>query len=168
MMKVVLYMAMSVNGYAAKENDDTPWSDGEWKNYAKMVKKAGNLIVGRRTYEIMKKANEFEKIGNPFVVVVSHENKNEKGAVFVKSPKDAVKLLNEKGFKMALVGGGGKLNMGFMKENLIDQIYIDIEPVVFGNGVKLFDEGDFESKLELIGVRKISKNEIQLHYNVRK
>ncbi len=34
-VKVTLYMAMTVNGYVAKENDETPWSDEEWESYSK-------------------------------------------------------------------------------------------------------------------------------------
>ena len=73
-----------------------------------------------------------------------------------------------KGFTSALVGGGGKLNASFMKENLVDEIYLDVEPVVLGKGVKLFDDGEFEKSLELLVIKKISKDEIQLHYKVKK
>ena len=39
-MKVILYMAMSVNGYVATEQDETPWSDEEWESYHNAVMKA--------------------------------------------------------------------------------------------------------------------------------
>ena len=56
-MKVILYQAMSVNGYIAGAHDETPWSDEEWKSFSKAVSEAGNIIIGRRTYELMKKSN---------------------------------------------------------------------------------------------------------------
>ncbi|MFA4819558.1 MAG: dihydrofolate reductase family protein [Candidatus Aenigmatarchaeota archaeon] len=166
-MKVILYMAMTVNGMIAKENDETPWSNAEWKNYAKKVKECGALIVGRRTYEIMKKSNELKKIGNPFTVVVtSVEKEDNKSFVFVRSPKDALEIMKKKRFHKVLLGGGSMINASFMKAGLVDEIYLDVEPVVFGRGIKLFSEEDFEAKLKLIGTKKISKNEIQLHYKV--
>ena len=70
-MKVTLYMAMTANGMIARKNGDTPWSASEWKSYSKSVRSHKALIIGRRTYEIMKKGNDFKRIGNPFVVVVS-------------------------------------------------------------------------------------------------
>lgn len=30
-MKVILYMATSINGYIAREDYSTPWSEEEWK-----------------------------------------------------------------------------------------------------------------------------------------
>jgi len=67
-----------------------------------------------------------------------------------------------------VVAGGGKLNASFLKEGLVDEIYLDVEPIAFGKGIKLFDDEDFEVNLELIEVNKISQNEIQLHYKVKK
>jgi len=38
------------------------------------------------------------------------------------SPKEAVKVIKEKNITNALIGGGGKLNASFMKQNLIDKL----------------------------------------------
>jgi riboflavin biosynthesis pyrimidine reductase len=67
-----------------------------------------------------------------------------------------------------LVAGGGKLNGSFMKEGLIDDIYLDVEPTILGNGIKLFGDRELEKKLRLIGMKRLSRNEIQLHYKVIK
>ena len=37
-MKVIMYMAMSLNGMIAKNNDDTPWSKVIWSGYYKIAK----------------------------------------------------------------------------------------------------------------------------------
>jgi riboflavin biosynthesis pyrimidine reductase len=79
-----------------------------------------------------------------------------------------LKLLKERGFKTALVGGGGKLNSSFMKERLVDEIYLEVTPMIFGKGIKVFEDSNFEAKLELLGVKKLSSNEIQLHYKILK
>lgn len=171
-MKVILYMGISVNGYIAKTSEDTSWiTDVEWENYKEMCNKTGNVIMGRRTYEIAKDEGYFPFTPESFqVIVTSQKFKNDwpNQVAFVKSPKEAIRILEEKGFKKALVGGGGDLDSAFMDENLIDEIYLDIEPIVLGNGIKLFADADFESKLELIGTKNLSKNEIQLHYKVLK
>ena len=168
-MQVILYMATTVNGYIARENDETPWSDAVWDSYYKIAKQFKAIILGRRTYEIMKEVNEFEKIGNPFTVVVSREDfAHNSNFSITKSPKEALKILEDKHFDKILVGGGGTLNSSFMKENLIDEIILDVEPLVFGKGIKLFSDNNFDAKLELIEIKSLSKNTIQLHYKVLK
>ena len=168
-MQVILYMATTVNGYIAKENNETPWSDEEWQHFSKFVKEIKNIIIGRNTYEIMKERDEFSKIGNPFTVVVSKEDfAHNSNFAIAKSLKKALKILKEKKFAKALVAGGGMLNSSFMKEKFVDEIYLDVEPLVFGKGIKLFSDNDFDAKLELIETKSLSKNSIQLHYKILK
>ena len=168
-MKVVLYMATTVNSYIAKENGDCPWSDAVWDSYYTIAKQFKALILGSVTYEIMKNANEFEKIGDPFTVVVASKPVAKRAHVaFVTSPRDALKLLKEKGFAKVLVGGGGRVNASFMKEQLIDEVILDVEPLVFGKGIKLFADEEFETALELIEVKRLSGHTIQLRYKVKK
>ncbi len=168
-MKVILYMAMTANGYIAKENDDAPWSDEEWESYSAFAKKIGNLVIGRRTYKIMNADSAFEKLGNPFVIVVSsREESFVSDCVFVASPQEALDELKKKGFFVALVCGGSSLNASFMQENLIDEIYLDVEPMMWGKGISLFAQEPFEAKLKLIDVKKLSPDTLQLHYKIEK
>jgi len=76
--------------------------------------------------------------------------------------------LKKKGFSEILVAGGGKLNASFMQKGLVDEIYLDIEPFVFGSGIKLFANGEWENKLKLLGTKLLSKDTIQIHYKVIK
>lgn len=168
-MKVILYMAMTANGIIARENDETPWSAAEWKNYSREVKKSRALIIGRRTYEIMNKNSEFKRLGNPFTIVLTGQPiKASKNFIFVSSPQKAVDTLHERKIRRAILGGGSKTNSEFLKSDLIDEIILDVEPMIFGNGIKLFAEDIFESRLALIKIRKLSKDEVQLHYKVIK
>jgi dihydrofolate reductase len=171
-MKIILYMATTINGFVAKENDDTSWvTETEWASFRSVIKRVGNLIIGSRTYEIMQKGGEFKDLEKIKVVAVASgknfEADNPSHSV-VHSPNEAIEFLEQEGFNEALVAGGGMLNGSFMTENLIDEIYIDVEPMVLGKGIKLFDEKDFERRLELIETKKLSENEIQLHYRVLK
>ena len=119
-------MSMTVNGYIAKEDDATSFvSPQEWRQFATMVKKVGNLIIGRRTYEVMLKEDEFKKLGKIVVVIVSSHNlviANPQHHI-VSSPQQALQLLKTKGFKTALLGGGAKLNTAFLQEKMVDEIY---------------------------------------------
>lgn len=164
---------MTANGMIAKENDDTSWvSDIEWENFKSIVKKAGNIIIGRRTYDVMKKNGEFDVLGNIKVFVLTHDIyvKDENPNIFFtdEHPKELIETLQYEGFEEVLITGGGNLNSLFMKEGLIDEIFLDVEPKVFGQGIKLFSDEEFEADLELIDVKEFSPNEVQLHYKVKK
>src|SRR3989338_8570587 len=166
-MKVVIYMAISSDGFIAREDGSTNFvSDAEWINYSKFVNSAGNIIIGRKTYEIMKKNKEFDKLGNIFVVVVSNKDikTTEKNYLFVKSPQEALECLQKKNFNVAVVSGGAKINTSFVKENLVDEIVLDVESEILGKGIKLFD--DIEPRLKLISKKRFGDNEFQCRYNV--
>ena len=61
---------------------------------------------------------------------------------------------------------GGKLATSFLKEGLVNEIYLNVEPIVFGKGIPIFTNENFEKNLELLQVKKFSKNEVRLHYMV--
>lgn len=161
-------MAMTINGFIAKENDKTPWSDATWASYSTIVRNFGNMIVGRRTFEIMQKANEFHKTGNPVTVIVSNSSlKVPDQFTVVYTPEEAFDILETKGFTKALLGGGSKLNAAYMERGLVDEIVLDIEPQIFGRGIPLFHEMKVERKLVLQESIRIGQDVLQLHYRVR-
>ena len=169
-MKVILYMAITPNGLIAKENDDVSFvSKVSWRGYLKNVKKAGCAIIGRRTYEVMS-TTEFVK--GALYIVLTHNKKLKKKSPTVRftneNPKLVLKSLEREGIKKVCISGGGGLNSSFIKENLIDEMYLDVEPTLLGKGIKVFADADFDRKLKLLDIKKLSKNEVQLHYKVIK
>jgi dihydrofolate reductase len=162
-------MAISANGMIAKTDDNTSWiSETEWNSYSSTVRNAGCLIVGQRTYHILTKQPEFSEFKDVKLVVVSNNDFPvlSPNHQIASSPKNALELLKDS--DTVIVAGGGILNASFIKESLIDEVYIDIEPIILGNGIKLFNGDDFEVKLELLNTKQLSSNELQLHYKVIK
>jgi dihydrofolate reductase len=58
MSKTVLYMAISADGFIAGPDDETPWSEEEWESFKAFVKTCDAVLIGRRTYEIMRQIQE--------------------------------------------------------------------------------------------------------------
>jgi dihydrofolate reductase len=170
-MKVILYMAMTADGYIAKLNDDTSFvSPVESASYVAAVKTAGNMIIGRRTYEILSKQDEFKefKAAKVKIVVVSQ-------SAFVAPFEEDMSVLTPQEALAAfpkdvavVVAGGGKLNGSFLEAGLIDEIFIDLQPALLSSGIRLSEGAQFECSLQLLGTRQLSENEIQLHYKVIK
>lgn len=171
-MKTILYMGVTPNGYIARENGDSEWtSEEDLKGFQENSKNAGNIIMGKNTYLDASKAGLIPFQG-ALNIVVSRENiENKYGnqvLITDKSPKEVLEMLKEKGFTTAFIAGGGLLNTAFMKEGLIDEIYLDVEPLIFGKGIKVFGDGKFDYELELLETKKLNDNTVQLHYKVIK
>lgn len=168
-MKVILYMQITANGFIAKPDDNTDWiSSEDWANYNTTVQKTGAVIIGRKTYELIAKQTGFDDLEKVKVVVVSHNDFETviENHLKASTPQQALELLKD--CSEVIVGGGGTLNSSFMKAGLVDGIYLDVEPVIFGKGIPVFAPEDFECELELLETRNITKNSIQLHYGVKK
>lgn len=173
-MKVILYMAMSANGIIARETGTEDFlSHTNWETFSNLVGEYQNFIVGQKTYEAVKNWGEdygFDDFAQAVRVVVSDDPSFQlkEGYVLASSPQDALEKLKEKGIETALVTGGSTLNSSFAKEELLDQIILNVEPVIIGEGIPLFKRGQLELQLKLIETKEISNGIIQLHYQILK
>lgn len=173
-MKIILYMAMSANGIIAAETGDEEFLSHEnWAKFCELAREFGNFIVGRKTYEAVKRwdggYNFDDLVGVEKIVISQDQNfKLDKGYTLASSPQDALTKLSEKGFEKALVTGGAKINSAFAKTNLLDEIILNVEPVFVGKGIPLFAPQDFELKTKIISVSKSKSEIVTLYYSVLK
>lgn len=171
-MKVTLYMGVSINGYIAKTDGDSEWtSDEDLKGFFDNSKRIGNAIMGKNTFHVANKYGYFPFPGALNVVVTREHIENTWGedVIFTdRAPREILEMLGEKGFVEAFLIGGGQLNSSFAKEKLIDEIYLDVEPLALGSGIQVFAQSDFEFELKLLEVNKLNQNTVQLHYQVLK
>jgi len=140
-----------------------------WRSYLKILKKTGVFIMGRRTYEVSLRTGAFPyDCLNVVMTKQKIENKWGNKVIFADlKPKEVLRMLKKKGFGKVIITGG-HLSSSFMKEKLVDEIWIDLMPRVFTTGVKLFDGEYFDARLRLLKVKRFAKNEIQLRYKVVK
>ncbi len=173
-MKVTLFTAMSLNGIIARKNGDEDFlSNDNWNSFSDLVNSFQNFIVGRKTFEAVKNWNEgydFDdfKAAKKIVVSGDHNYKLDGGYFLALNPKKALEILKGKGFNRVLIAGGSGLNSSFAKANLIDEVILNVESVIIGEGIPLFLSNDFELNLKLVDVKKISNSIVQLHYKVTK
>ncbi len=162
-------MAQTINGMIARSDGKTPWSDAEWKSFYQTVQEYPALIRGSKTYRIMLKSKEIEQIGKKQILVLSRKKKIPpllENVIVVHSPHEAMRILQQKKYARALLIGGAKANISFLKERLINEIILDIEPFVFGNGIPLFAKDLVEAKLLLTNKQKMGTDTVQLRYTV--
>jgi dihydrofolate reductase len=83
------------------------------------------------------------------------------------TPTNLAARLSKK-YKRMLLVGGATTSARFLKEELIDEIYLTIEPKVFGTGIPLFAEGSFEADFRLLSIERLNKKgTILLKYKVK-
>lgn len=180
-MKIILIDVSSLDGKLTKwkGNDIYEWSSREDFMHFQKVKEENNLLVmGSGTFE---KVKDIESAGlrpekerlriimtgkperfNSFVVPDQMEFTDEK-------PQELVKRLESKGYKQMLLVSGGKVATSFFKEQLIDELWLTIEPKIFGSGEPLVQEGCFDINLQLKSYEKLNtQGTLLLKYQVIK
>ena len=171
-MKVILYMAISINGLITRGKSDSDWVDkADWEEFNKVVIGSGVMVMGSETFKQF--ADDFPYKGALNVVMTKKPSllkKKINGALFTNSsPKDVVSKLSKDGFKQIALIGGMRLNTSFIRESLVDEVYVDIHPYLIGNGLRIFGEiKELFCKLELIELKKLDNNLVLLHYKVIK
>ena len=160
-------MAMTVDGKIAKTSDHFPdWTSKEDKKYfCETTKKHGVVLMGEKTFKTFPKPLS----GRLNVVFTLEKDLPEQANVkWVSGDEEKVlEELENMGYKLAILGGGTYLNTQFLKKKLIDEIWLTIEPKIFGDGLGIFS-GDFNQELKLISVEKINDNSVIVKYEVIK
>lgn len=159
-MKIILFMAMSLNGMIAGKNGNENFlSHTNWESFGELAKKHGCFIIGRKTYEAVQKWPDynFNDIDAQLKIVVSNNKDLKLNPPFLlaDSPKDTIRKATDLKFPSVILTGGSTINMAFLTENLIDEIILNIEPAIVGSGIPLFAESVLEKRLSFISSEKI-------------
>ncbi|OGM21680.1 hypothetical protein A2863_04800 [Candidatus Woesebacteria bacterium RIFCSPHIGHO2_01_FULL_38_9b] len=170
-MKVVLITAMSMDGKIARGVDDPiDWTSKEDKKFfAKESKKAGVILMGRKTHAAIGRVLP-DRLNIVFTKNPKKYNSyNYKGNLEFtnKSPEIVLKDLKKRGFKLVILIGGSTLNAEFLKRGLIDEIWITIEGIIFGEGIPLFAKGKFKVLTELISCDKLGTSGVLFKYKLK-
>jgi dihydrofolate reductase len=166
-MKAFIIVAMSADGYIAKNPTlpSTTWTGPEdKKRFVELTKRAGIVIMGLNTWRTIGKA-----LKDRLTIVYSPdpiENLPEGVEITSKNPADLLKDLEDRGFKEVAICGGSQIYTMFMKSGLVNKLYITTEPVIFGDGIRLFKE-ELDFKLHLVESIKTDSGAILNEYEVK-
>ena len=145
-MKVILYMAQTLNGIVARSNYKEDFLSHEnWRVFLDLASDIGCFVVGRKTYEEVKKWKEYNFDEIKAVKIVISNNlgyKLDKGYLLATSPEEAIQKASKLGFRKILLAGGGKINSSFMNNKLVDEIIINVEPHILGKGITVLSQED--------------------------
>ncbi len=162
-MKVTLYMTLTASGQLTQAGVDFNIPPEVFQDAQQHVAEAGNLVVGRRTFEQMRGHRAGGQFGAE-LVVVSRGLDCAEGASVAASPKEALALLESKGFRTVLLGGGAALYSAFLDEGLVDELYLNVAPLILGDGLRLAFGSRSQTRLRSLGATSLGPDLVQLHY----
>ncbi|MEX0609651.1 MAG: dihydrofolate reductase family protein [Balneolaceae bacterium] len=171
MRKLKLQMQISIDGYAAAgPNDEQKWVTWAWdeiKEYVlELMDSTDTEIIGRKLavdyipywfntlakpedpmYEVAKRFSDKKRI----VFTKTLEKSEWENTDLAKDDLvDEVKKLKNETGKDIIVYGGCSFVSSLIKENLIDEYHLFINPVAIGKGWRIFDEMENWQQMKLI------------------
>ena len=170
-MTTSLYLAISADGLIATpnrvSNEESEWSESAWECWCSHCTTSNNLIVGRKTYAELIEDDVSDSLYPEHKVVISSQTLDLADTwVQLSSPKQAIEHLNSCNVENIIVGGGRQIGLAFVRDGLIDEIVLDIQPILFGNGTPLLGELNKCIQLELLNIETLAHGAIKVRYKL--
>ena len=185
MRKVTLGLANSLDNYIARKDggfDWLHWSKEVAEISAKFMKTVDALLIGRKTYDGMLAYGQTSYPGAKNYVFSHSKKKREalkKRLVAKKKPDRNVEIVTEDAAKFVrelkrrkgkgiVVFGGGELAKSLFEADLIDEVVLNIHPVLLGSGIPLFHEMKQQIDLELVECKVLKGGYLAVTYRVKR
>ncbi len=180
MRKVVFGGAMSLDGYFAREDgavDWLRWSDDVQEIMAEMWPRFDVMVMGRKTWEHAQKQFSAEDLENArslhsgmkeYVFSRTLPAGVQKGGYEIvnEDAGEFVRELKKQDGKDIMVMGGGELGSALIDAGVVDEIGFNIQPVILGSGIPLWNRMSGQVDLELIECRALKKGCVYVTYKV--
>jgi dihydrofolate reductase len=185
MRKIVLFMHTTIDGFAAGPGGEMNWIhvDDEIFDYAgNQTDNADTALYGRATYQMMdgywptaadqpnatKHDIQHSKWYNSVTKIVlsrSLKSENLKNTIVISNDlSDAINKLKQRPGKNILIFGSPTAVQSLLGDNLIDEIWLFINPIVLGKGLSFFNGVKNDLKLKLISSQAFASGVVCLHY----
>jgi dihydrofolate reductase len=174
MRKVTFGGACSLDNFIARKDDSFDWilsnkEAGEiMRDYWKTI---DTILMGRRTYEVAARHGSKGGYSGVKTYVFSRTIKKASSKKLVFVSEDAVSFvrrLKEEEGKDICVMGGGILAKSLFEAGLIDEIGLNIHPVLLGSGIPLFYDMPRQIDLEMVKCQQLSNGCVVVTYRTKK
>jgi len=166
MRKVILYIAMSLDGYIADSDGNIDWlggEDPEYKGdygYQQFIDGVDTVIMGYNTYHQVTTElapNAWPYAGMATYVMTRKQLADQPDITFTaESVADLLKRLKLDNGKNIWICGGANLVNQVMSAELIDEYHLSIMPIMLGGGIRLFDASHPQQALKLVQTADIN------------
>jgi dihydrofolate reductase len=167
--RYIAIAAITMDGKIARDSKhlSTTWTSKEDKAFLKRTLDGCDaIILGRNTYETAKKLL-IKRKRNCIVFT-----RRVKGVTLISdklthinpTPSTLRKLVSERGYQRVAILGGTETYTYCMKKGFLDELYITVEPVIFGNGLSLFNDNVLDRKMVIKKIETLNaKGTILIH-----
>jgi len=177
MRKVILDVAITLDGYIAGPNGEYDWCfvDQDY-GFTELLNRIDAIFYGRKSWELFGNyspglaASEMEKkmfemMKSKKKYVFSTTLKSVEDAELIGSDIEAkVKKIKNEGGNDIHLFGGASLTTSFVNLNLIDEYMLAIHPIILGSGKPLFININERKNLELIESKVYDNGLVMLRY----
>jgi dihydrofolate reductase len=171
MPRYSVFIATSLDGYIARPDGAIDWLQivhpvDDSHGYPAFFASIDTIVVGRGTYDTANAFEEWPYAGKRVIVMTRRALEPRHGEeVFAGSIAELVPRLA--GATRVYVDGG-KIVQQFLAANLVDDVTISVIPIVLGAGIRLFEGGEGEHRLDLESHQTWPTGLVQLRYRVRR
>jgi len=169
--QVILYIAMSLDGYIATANDDINFlavveSPPEDYGYSDFVQKVDTVIMGRKTYDkVLSFGIDFPHSGRKCYVLSRSKTGTDANVEYYNGDvATLIQTIRQTDGNNIFIDGGAELVFEMMQRQLIDRYIISVIPIFVGGGIALFKPGRPEQKLTLMRSISFPSGLVQLWY----
>ncbi len=163
-MKTILIFVSSLDGKVTRwgEPNVSRWSSHEDQEYFKKIRGVSRLIVmGSNTYMV----EQTKPSPNHHVVVLTHYPETYNHAMVPgqlefcdETPAEVIKRFEKEGSEQMLVIGGPHVASSFLKAQLIDELWLTLEPRIFGTGDSFVTAEQLDISLRLLSFEKVNES----------
>src|SRR5260370_18103302 len=167
-MSVSVFIGTSVDGFIARSNGDVeflPEGGGERQGYNEFIASVDAIVIGRKTFETVL-AFDTWPYGDKRVVVLSSRPVDlsaVRGGVVEQMggpPAEIVSQLAARGVHNLCIDGGITIQ-GFLREGVIQCLFITRVPVLIGDGIPLFGTLPRDVRLRHVATRHYPSGLVQ-------
>jgi dihydrofolate reductase len=165
MIKVFLIAAVSADGFIARaHNELADWTSKEDKKvFVELTKRAGVIVMGSTTFRTIGRALP----GRRNIVYTRGTIDVEGIETTQETPQELIKRLESEGHTEVAVCGGSAIYDMFLQAGVVDELYLTVEPFLFGEGITLA-RSSLRAPLKLVERKPLSDDVTLVHYEVQK
>jgi dihydrofolate reductase len=174
MRKVALGVASSLDNYIARKDGTIDWilrAEEAASAMAEFFKTVDTVVMGRKTYEpLLKSGAPFPALPGVKNYVLSRTLKesSDKGVEIIREDAaEFVRKLKMEDSQRVIAVTGGLLAKSLFEANLIDEVRVNIHPVLLGSGIPLFHETRHQIDLELVTCKAFKNGCVLVTYRVK-
>lgn len=168
-MIVTLIAAISADGKIAQEagQSSLDWTSKEdTQFFVSKTKEIGTVVMGKTTWLTFGRALKGRRL-----IVLCRDPEAQapvEGVEFVKEgAEELVARLASEGVSGLALCGGATVYSQFLQAELVDELYLTVEPALFGEGIPLFTGGD-RINMRFVDSMLLGDASVLLHYQILK